>query len=49
VTAADRGNLTGFRHRSATGLLPVGTRSIQVVVNMTEVTGPFNDGYADNL
>jgi hypothetical protein len=29
--------------------VPVGTRLIVVVVNMTEVTGPYDDGYADNL
>ena len=53
VTAADRGCpdacMTGFLHPSATGPVPAGTRYIKVVVNLTMVSGPYNDGYADNL
>ncbi len=49
VTAADRGNVTGFRNRSENGVVPSGTRTIRVQVEMIMVTGPYNDGYADNL
>ncbi len=49
VTAADRGNATGFRNRSENGVVPSGTRTIRVQVQMILVSGPYNDGYADNL
>ena len=48
VTAADRNYLTGFLERTATGLIPVGTRKIQVQIDAIRATG-YNDGYADNL
>lgn len=49
VLAADRNNTTEFLQRSATGPVPVGTRSIKIVVTATRVGGNSNDGYADNL
>jgi uncharacterized protein (TIGR03437 family) len=49
VTAADRNNVTGLLLRAATGALPMGTRSIEVVLEMTRVSGSANDAYADSL
>src|SRR5712692_8263284 len=50
VTAADRGNATGLLARSTSGAVPVGTREILVVLQMTRAPVFFyNDGYADNL
>jgi hypothetical protein len=49
VLAADRSNTTEFVQRSASGTVPVGTRSIRIVVTATRLSGHTNDGYADNL
>ncbi|MFA6900249.1 MAG: hypothetical protein WC256_08590 [Desulfurivibrionaceae bacterium] len=49
VTPADRQNTTGLLQRSTTGAPPVGTRSAQVTMTMTRVSGSYNDGYADNI
>jgi hypothetical protein len=49
VTAADRGSATGMLLRTATGAVPVGTRTIDVVLQLTRVSGTYNDGYADEL
>lgn len=49
VTATERGNATGLFLRNTTGTVPVGTRMIEVVQEMTRFTGTRNDGYADNL
>lgn len=49
VTAADRANTTGLFFRTTSGTLPVGTRSILFNLQMTRLTGDYNDGYADNL
>jgi hypothetical protein len=49
VTAAERGGVTGLIPRSTGGIVPVGTRSVEIVLLMTRVDGTFNDGYADNL
>jgi hypothetical protein len=49
VLAADRANTTEFLQRSAAGTLPVGTRSIKIVVTATRSSGNSDDGYADNL
>lgn len=49
VTAADRGGKTTLLPRSATGLVPAGTRSIRVVLTATRTAGSYNDGYLDNL
>ena len=47
--AAFRNNNTDLFSASAKGSLPIGTRTIQVSVNMTRTNGTYNDGYADNL
>jgi hypothetical protein len=49
VTPAEREDHTTLLPRSASGLTPVGTRSIQVLMTSTRVEGAYNDGYADNL
>ena len=51
VTAADRHNQTGLLHRFASGVVPVGTRFVSVLVTLTRVFtgGQYNDGYADNI
>jgi hypothetical protein len=49
VTAGDRSGLTALLHRDATGVLPAQTRTVEVFVTLTRVTGPYNDGYADNV
>lgn len=40
---------TGLEFRSTTGLVPVGTRSVVLTLDLTRVDGDYNDGYADNL
>ncbi|MBF9070727.1 alkaline phosphatase family protein [Streptacidiphilus fuscans] len=47
VSATDRGLLTKFLARSATGSVPVGTRHIQVEVQFLDTTD--ETGYLDNL
>ncbi len=47
VTAANRGNTTGFLARSATGSVPKLTRGIRVTVGFVKSSG--ESGYADNL
>jgi phospholipase C len=49
VTAANRNNVTGLLLRDTKGSVPAGTRSIDVVLTFTRVTGTVNDGFADNL
>lgn len=49
VTNGDRQNITGLLERSTDGLVPVGTRSIQIALALTRSAGQYNDGYADNL
>jgi hypothetical protein len=50
VTAAQRANATGLLHRSANGIVPIGTRTIIIRASMYRVSaGVSNDGYADNL
>lgn len=49
VTAADRGSVTGMVARNTSGRVPVGTRQIDVLLQMTRTEGDYNDGYADNL
>jgi hypothetical protein len=49
VTNTDRGNVTEFLQRTATGSLPGGTRSIKLDLNFTWTVGQTTDGYADNL
>ena len=47
--AADRGNTTKLLARQATVTAPSATRSIHVDLRMHRTSGPYNDGYADNL
>jgi hypothetical protein len=49
VKSTDRANATGMLFRSTSGFVPVGTRTIDVVLQMTRDSGSFNDGYADDL
>lgn len=49
VLSAERSGVTGLISKSASGLVPAGTRSVQVVLDMTRTSGTYNDGYADNL
>jgi hypothetical protein len=49
VTAAERKEETELLAESATGTVPVGTRSIQVVITSTRIEGEYNDGYSDNI
>lgn len=48
VTAAERGSTTGLLLRSASGVLPSGTRFVEFTLTNRVVTG-MNDGSADNL
>jgi CSLREA domain-containing protein len=51
-TASGRGNQTGlFPSGVLTDLVPVGTRSIKSILEMTRMSngGTYNDGYADDL
>jgi hypothetical protein len=49
VTPQQRHDVTGLRRRSANGPLPAATRSIDVVLTMTRMSGSYDDGFADNL
>jgi hypothetical protein len=49
VTATDRNNATGLLPRATSGIVPAGTRQIDVLLQMTRTGGNSNDGYADNL
>jgi hypothetical protein len=49
ITAAERDDHTTLLPKATSGLVPSGTRSIQVTMTSTRVEGEYNDGYADNL
>jgi hypothetical protein len=49
VTPRDRAGVTGLLKRGVTGKVPVGTRSVRVVVTATRGGGTNNDGYVDSL
>jgi hypothetical protein len=50
VTVSDRvGSTTELLFRSATGTVPPGARSIEIVLAATRFDGSYDDGYADNL
>jgi hypothetical protein len=49
VTATERNDETELLPRSATGAIPAGTRSIQVVMTSTRLEGEYDDGYGDNV
>jgi hypothetical protein len=43
---------TGLQQRQTTGIIPIGTRSAQVVLTLTDsdfIPGNYNNAYADNL
>lgn len=44
-----RNNITTLLFDSGGGFVPVGTRSVQISLQMTRTEGFYNDGYADNL
>lgn len=48
-TPEQRNNQTGLFFQSNQGVVPVGTKSINVVLNANYVRGRVNDAYADNL
>ncbi len=47
--AAGRGSQTGLLYESTTGIIPVGTRSVYFELDLSRVSGSYDDGYADNL
>ena len=47
--ATDRGNVTKLLPAVANGSVPPGTRSAVVTLAASHATGPYNDGYADDL
>lgn len=52
VTALDRWLQTGLQERSTIGSIPVGSRSAQVVVTLTDLNpapGNYNNAYADDI
>lgn len=49
ITAADRGNVSGFQSRSASKPVPVGTRNVVVQLFSQRTDGTANDGYIDNV
>jgi hypothetical protein len=44
-----RDNISQLLFDSVSGVIPVGTRSIEITLKMTKAEGFYNDGYADNL
>ena len=48
-TPEERNNATGLLFKSTQGILPVGSRQVNVALNMNYVRGRVNDGYADKL
>jgi hypothetical protein len=49
VTPAQRANATTLAFRAAGGRIPHLTRTIDVVLRATRVSGGYNDGYFDNV
>lgn len=49
VTNIDRGNATGLLLRQTSGVVPLGTRFIDLQLTLTRQEGSYNDGYADDL
>lgn len=48
-SSTQRGGVTGLLLRTRSGLVPGGTRTIQLGLLLTQFTGPYNDGSADNI
>ncbi len=49
VTPGERHDVNALLARTATGTVPAGATSAVVTVQMTELDGGYNDGYADSL
>jgi hypothetical protein len=50
VFAIDRNYTTSLIYRDSSGMLPIGTRSLQMQVAIIRAgSGPSNDGYIDNI
>jgi hypothetical protein len=49
VTATDRNSVTALIARSASAVVPAGTRSISVRIDAIRDAGAYNDGYIDNV
>jgi len=49
VTSEDRLNDSQLLFRTADALVPIGTRSVEIVMLASISAGFYNDGYADNL
>ncbi len=49
VLANERGNTSQLLRKSATDMIPVGTRSVDIILTAKRTGGSYNDGYADNL
>ncbi len=49
VLVSDRGGVSKLLFRQTTGHVPVGTRRVRVVLQMTRLDGSDNDGLADDL
>lgn len=49
VLAADRGSQSSLLFRQATDFVPIGARSFTVIVNITCVIPPSNDGDVDDI
>lgn len=49
VLSSDRNGMTTLLFRSTNGVVPTGTRSVNVNLQMTRLAGSYNDGYADDL
>lgn len=47
--SVERGGTTGLLPRQESGPVPVGTRSVQIVLSMLRVSGNYNNGYADEI
>jgi len=49
VRAADRGNISTLLERSVLDIIPLGTRTIEFVLQWLSATGEYQNGMADNL
>ncbi|SFS00658.1 Phosphoesterase family protein [Dyella sp. OK004] len=49
VTASDRGYKNAFLQRAISNAVPVGTRSISVLLRFVDTSASYNIGYADNV
>ena len=49
VLATDRADTTSLLLRKLNGIIPAGTRSVELTLTMSRTDGSYNDGYADSL